>query len=217
MTAGARRVGLVAGDDTFSRSVTGALTTGLTAAGWEATIRLWEPELDHERLLMDSDVTVVVLDRYARKVVERMDVAAHGTLRPWLSVTVQHPFVHIGPYVSPFQGACHECLRIRLAQHGRLDPTAERSASTSDGPARGIAPHVAVTAAAVALAMLQDGEPADRRDAMVLLHCNGLPMSRAPVVGVHRCSRCGDRLGRRPPARDNDRIRAVLPVVREPR
>ena len=217
MTSSPAHVGVVAGDDAFAGAVTGSLIAGLAAAGRMVTTHGLGPDLDPERLLMGSEVTVVVLDRYDRAVVERFDVAAHGTRRPWLAITVRHPYVQVGPYVSPFRGACHRCLEMRLTHRGRLDRTAQLSGSTPGGWTRGIAPHTAATTAAVALGTLLDGAPTDRRDAMVLVHSDGLEVSRTPVVGAHLCPRCGDRLGHRPPARDNDRIRAVLPTARGPR
>jgi bacteriocin biosynthesis cyclodehydratase domain-containing protein len=219
MTA-SRQVGLVAGADPFSRTLTRALADGIAARGWRAQpsdLGTGLDGLDVERLLIGADVTVVVLDRHDPALLDRFDRASHGTLRPWLSITVRHPYVQVGPYVAPFRGACQQCLRMRLKQHGRLDPVADRSAGTPAGWARGLPPHTAVIAAGAALALLSAGPPDDRRDDMVLLHTDGMPVFRVPVVGVHLCPRCGDRSGGRPSARDNARIRAALASARPAR
>jgi bacteriocin biosynthesis cyclodehydratase domain-containing protein len=213
MTAPTRRAGIVAGDDAFSRAVSAVLRSGFESAEWALTSYGSAAVRDHERVLMDGDVTVVVLDRYEPGTVERFDRAAHGTLRDWLCVAVRYPYVWVGPYVAPYQGACHRCLRMRMTQHGGLDATAERSASTPGGWAGGVSPQAELVAAGAALGLVLAGSRRNRGGDMVLVHADGLPVSRLTVVGRHLCTRCGDRSGERAPARDNARLRAILPTA----
>lgn len=205
------QVGLIS-DGVFADGVCSALERGLRASGVTSARHRLDPAVAPERRLAEADVTVLASDRYDRSLVDRWDVASHGTRRPWLAVVHQHPYVQLGPYVVPFKGACHACLRLRLTQHGGLDPVGERVASGAGlSPVDGLPPHLAATVAGLVLGMLLGAAPARGDSALLLVHVDGLAASRLPVTAAHFCRRCGAQPGHWPPTRDNAAIVAALP------
>jgi len=211
-----QQVSIVA-DGVFGDQMAAALTAGLVAEGRRAGRRSLDLRADHERLFVEADVTVLLTGRHDWPTLDRFDAASHGTRRPWLSVTHQHPYVRVGPYVTPFQGPCQRCLRMRLVQHDRLDRVSELAGSApEDGAVRGLPPHAAVTSAALALALVSGVGMSRREGVMFLVHVDGLEISRVPIIAAHLCPRCGEGI-HRPPTRSPDRIRAVLSTERKGR
>jgi bacteriocin biosynthesis cyclodehydratase domain-containing protein len=204
---------LLVDDGPFSEMVAAMLAGGLASCGWTSRRCQLHPDVAPERLLPGGDATVLISDRYDRSVVDRFDIASHGTRRPWLSVLHQHPYVQLGPYVDPYRGPCHACLRRRLTQHGHLDPVGELASASNAGSVSGLPPHLAVTVAGLALAILSsDGNNAE--GLVFLAHVDGFTVSRLPVVAAHFCRRCGDGAGAWPPKRDNAAILAALRALR---
>jgi bacteriocin biosynthesis cyclodehydratase domain-containing protein len=196
-------------DGPFSEFVAATLAGGLASCGWTSRRCRLDPDVLPERLLPGGDVTVLISDRYDRSVVDRFDIASHGTRRPWLSVLHQHPYVQLGPYVDPYRGPCHACLRRRLTQHGHLDPVGELASASNGDSVSGLPPHLAVTVAGLALAILSSGGK-NARGSAFLAHVDGFTVSRLPVVAAHYCRRCGADAGAWPPKRDNTAILAAL-------
>jgi bacteriocin biosynthesis cyclodehydratase domain-containing protein len=191
----------------FTGAAAGALVAELTRLGRSCGRVALGADLDLPRVLVGASVTVLVSERHDLRSIDRLDAAAHGTGRPWLSITHHHPYVQVGPYVVPFRGPCHRCLRIRLEQHGHIDPVTDATASRPGvDPVRGVGAHVGVTAAGLALAMIADGVHAG---VLFQVSTHGLPIVRIPVAAAHLCPRCGAGTARAP-ARDNERIRRLV-------
>jgi bacteriocin biosynthesis cyclodehydratase domain-containing protein len=157
------------------------------------------------------DAAVVAMWRPCPSLCDTVDDLAFRNRRPWLPVVMEHPYLLVGPWVSPGTGACYRCYRARRVQHdGQHRVTSALGEAYERDPAcgpQGYLPHQARIAASLAEMVLRKalsglhGPAGDDVAAGEVTSVNVLngKTSRHRVVACHGCPRCSptDRLGGR--------------------
>jgi bacteriocin biosynthesis cyclodehydratase domain-containing protein len=159
---------------------------------------------------------VAVAGRPLPTELEALDEAAFAWRCRLIAVTVEHPYLRLGPIVVPGAGACYHCYAARLQQHSPTPEYAEAVLAHFRAPdARSFPGHLPPLASFVAtwldrtLAELEL-DPGRLAGRIQQLHLLNLHLLDGRAVGVHGCRRCG--LGRDERRRSVDELE---PFARE--
>lgn len=154
--------------------------------------------------LQGVDAVILILWRSSERVCERLDDLAFATNIPWMPVTLEHPYLTVGPWLIPPSGPCFRCLTMRQAQHGApgLVGQSVRAAYDADpgcGPT-GHLPGHARLAAGLALRSVSCYPPSELAPGKagtntgvgrVTYHLESSRIEVAQLIACHGCMRCG--------------------------
>lgn len=163
---------------------------------------------------VDADVVVAAMWRPEPALADRVDAIAFAEGKPWLPVVLEHPFLRVGPFVSPSDGPCHGCYAARRRQHAAVpsleDALHAHYADDPDAGPRGFLPPLAMLAAGAVADVLDD--PAASVGRVRRLDVVSMDGGSGHVVGVDGCTRCGPTPAERARAREQFAadVRAVL-------
>jgi bacteriocin biosynthesis cyclodehydratase domain-containing protein len=164
-------------------------------------------------LLPVAATYVVVAGRPLPAALQALDGAVHAWRRRLVPVTVEHPYLRLGPVVVPGVGACYQCFAARQLQHSLTPEYGDAVLEHWRAPAArsfpGWLPPLAGFAAAWVERTLAR-EPALVAGRVEQLHLVNLQLVGGRAVGIHGCRRCGLR-------RDERRrsVEALAPVAAE--
>lgn len=137
-----------------------------------------------------SDIQVVISGRPRRSDYLRIDEEFRLAGRAWLPVTLEYPFVHVGPVLSPGTGPCFECFGDRGYQHDDASHITraihELYGAGSPTPPLHLPQHARVVAGLV-LEVLE--RPSSR---VVTFDVAQNSLRADAVVPWHGCPRCSD-------------------------
>lgn len=161
--------------DSFGESVSSALEEATTSLDGQAG---------------GSSIQVVISGRPRRNEYLRLDDEFWRAGRAWLPVTLEYPFVHVGPVFSPGTGPCFECFGDRGYQHDDASHTTraihELYGACSPTPPLYLPQHARIVAGLVF-------EVLNRPSARVVTFDVAQNSVRADaVVPWHGCPRCSD-------------------------
>ncbi|MHA7134055.1 TOMM precursor leader peptide-binding protein [Oerskovia turbata] len=135
-------------------------------------------------------IQVVISGRPRRREYLRFDEESRRAGRTWLPVTLEYPFVYVGPVLSPGTGPCFECFGDRSYQHddAAVITRAIHELYEVDSPNPPLyLPQHARTVAGLVLEVLE------RPSARVVTFDVAQNIVRAEtVVPWHGCPRCSD-------------------------
>nr|WP_269128700.1 TOMM precursor leader peptide-binding protein [Nonomuraea sp. K271] len=138
-----------------------------------------------------SRLVVVASSQLVPSVHEHADELAYKAGVPWLSITMEHPVIRIGPLVNPGEGPCFRCYMSRRRQHDRrwsssriLHDAYDRG--ESPGPGGFLPQHPRIAAGAAACLLGEHGATGQ----VITMSLLRLDLAAHVVTACHGCDRC---------------------------
>jgi bacteriocin biosynthesis cyclodehydratase domain-containing protein len=187
----------------------GAALTRTLAVSWPKAVPTVPSDVE-AALAGGAEAAVVALWRPSPTLADDLDTILFRYARPWLPVVVEHPYLVVGPWITPPDGPCLRCYEQRRRQHEPATSVmsalhAAYDADPALGP-DGHLPHHVRTAAGLADAVLRRGLVGDPAVSgrVTVRHLVSGSLATHHVVGVHGCSRC------KPPSGGSSGLAAVV-------